>query len=225
MTILKDSILLSSMQHIETLRKFNEKHRVLLAASDLILQTIYEFSAISRALPMITDDLSDSSSSSDNGGPANSSQISRITSEQLAIALSLANQARYSLQSSAQQNNLWEPPRNDAASSSSSGGTGPSTSASSAIAGRITSSMFSDALSAALNSAAPALPASTASNVPEAIVTPPTDMESNSARYATELQTMRDMGLIDDQVNLQALILCNGDVDAAINLLFSGAIA
>lgn len=41
----------------------------------------------------------------------------------------------------------------------------------------------------------------------------------NSQRYATELQIMRDMGLTEENSNLQALILCNGNVEAAVTLV------
>lgn len=41
------------------------------------------------------------------------------------------------------------------------------------------------------------------------------------AQYAQELIQMREMGLIDETVNLQALQICNGDLEAAINLVFS----
>lgn len=41
----------------------------------------------------------------------------------------------------------------------------------------------------------------------------------NSQQYAAELQTMREMGLTEDNSNLQALILCNGNVEAAVTLV------
>lgn len=41
----------------------------------------------------------------------------------------------------------------------------------------------------------------------------------NSQQYATELQTMQEMGLTEENSNLQALILCNGNVEAAVNLV------
>lgn len=41
----------------------------------------------------------------------------------------------------------------------------------------------------------------------------------NSQRYAAELQTMREMGLTEESSNLQALILCNGNVEAAVTLV------
>lgn len=170
---------------------------------------------------MATDDLSDSSSSSssDTGGPSTSADSNRrITTEQLAAALALASSSSMNSLANIAQRNLSEPQPGGTSGATTSS----AASTSSPLPTRITSSMFSDALSQALNSAQ----AAPSVDVPEnTIVTPPVDLLQNEARYASELQTMRDMGLLDDQVNLQALMLCNGDVDAAINLLFSGAIA
>lgn len=42
-------------------------------------------------------------------------------------------------------------------------------------------------------------------------------------QYSQELVQMREMGLIDEEVNLQALQICNGDLEAAINLVFSSS--
>lgn len=41
----------------------------------------------------------------------------------------------------------------------------------------------------------------------------------NSQQYAAELLTMREMGLTEENSNLQALILCNGNVEAAVTLV------
>ncbi|KAG4065110.1 hypothetical protein HA402_007507 [Bradysia odoriphaga] len=45
----------------------------------------------------------------------------------------------------------------------------------------------------------------------------PTD--NSSQRYAAELQIMRDMGLTEENSNLQALVMCNGNVEAAVTLV------
>ncbi|XP_059060845.1 ubiquitin-like protein 7 [Achroia grisella] len=42
--------------------------------------------------------------------------------------------------------------------------------------------------------------------------------------YATQLHRMHEMGLLNDALNLRALLICSGDVNSAINLVFSGAI-
>lgn len=72
-------------------------------------------------------------------------------------------------------------------------------------------------------------------NVPEAAVQAPAPEAAPAAvaanpsnadlrnQYAQELVQMREMGLIDEDVNLQALQICNGDLGAAINLVFSSS--
>lgn len=42
--------------------------------------------------------------------------------------------------------------------------------------------------------------------------------------FRTQLDHMHEMGLLDDALNVRALLICSGDVNAAINLVFSGAI-
>lgn len=44
---------------------------------------------------------------------------------------------------------------------------------------------------------------------------------NNNQRYVAELATMREMGFTDDNYNLQALIACNGDVEAAVSLVMN----
>ncbi|XP_052866289.1 ubiquitin-like protein 7 [Anopheles cruzii] len=101
LSMLKDPILLSSMQQPETIRRVAEKHRVLIDASRAIVQLLnskillkvnnYHLSA-----PMdnaLDDPLSDSSSSDENtASPTTSSAVTlrRITPEQLASALAFA---------------------------------------------------------------------------------------------------------------------------------------
>lgn len=44
-------------------------------------------------------------------------------------------------------------------------------------------------------------------------------------QLAQQMQQMRELGLTDDAVNLQALQIAQGNVHAAIELVFSGAIS
>ncbi|XP_049872177.1 ubiquitin-like protein 7 [Pectinophora gossypiella] len=86
----------------------------------------------------------------------------------------------------------------------------------------ITPEMFSDAISEAMGQAG-ARPAGT----PMAQSTAASSSESPAARdedFSTQLQHMHEMGLLDDALNVRALLICSGDVNAAINLVFSGAI-
>uniref|UniRef100_A0A182QSH1 UBA domain-containing protein n=1 Tax=Anopheles farauti TaxID=69004 RepID=A0A182QSH1_9DIPT len=47
-------------------------------------------------------------------------------------------------------------------------------------------------------------------------------LAASIGQYRRELDTMREMGLTDMETNLQALIVCNGNVESAVNLVFSG---
>lgn len=49
----------------------------------------------------------------------------------------------------------------------------------------------------------------------------PTDPRELEERFAEQLRQLNDMGFNDLQLNLQALLLSNGDVQAAIEILFS----
>ncbi|XP_008483299.1 ubiquitin-like protein 7 [Diaphorina citri] len=44
-------------------------------------------------------------------------------------------------------------------------------------------------------------------------------------QYASQIQQMRELGLTDELVVVQALQLTNGDVTAAVNLVFSGTLS
>lgn len=99
--------------------------------------------------------------------------------------------------------------------------------------GLISNSMFTNALSQALISSgntATSSNASTPSSTTSSTTNPATAAATNlpgssdnlSERYANELQMMREMGLFEDLINIQALAISNGDVEAAINLVLSG---
>ncbi|XP_058130196.1 pneumococcal serine-rich repeat protein [Anopheles ziemanni] len=49
-----------------------------------------------------------------------------------------------------------------------------------------------------------------------------TAMAASIGQYRSELELMREMGLTDTETNLQALIVCNGNVESAVNLVLSG---
>ncbi|KAG6448957.1 hypothetical protein O3G_MSEX005762 [Manduca sexta] len=88
----------------------------------------------------------------------------------------------------------------------------------------ITPEMFSEAISEAINRAG-----TTRSNsgTPMEQSTAASSSQSPVARdedFSTQLTHMHEMGLLDDALNVRALLICSGDVNAAINLVFSGAI-
>lgn len=249
LSILKDPILLSSMQQPETIRRVAEKHYILIKASRSIVQLLNS-KMISKSTTFsptiesaLEDALSDSSSSEDNTSPTTSTGVRsarRITADQLASALAFAGSSYNSLNSISQRdadNRQTTDPTNQ-----------PSTSSSAPASNRITSSMFMNALSEVIqsqrqrstepNSNEPepmdTTPASTVTpaSAPPAAVAPGdmgsqtlsqhSTLEASLSQYRAELDQMREMGLTDTETNLQALIVCNGNVETAVNLVFSG---
>lgn len=49
-------------------------------------------------------------------------------------------------------------------------------------------------------------------------------IQAMAAEHSAELQTMRDMGLTDDMRNVHALLLCNGDVERAVNFVLGSTL-
>ncbi|XP_066254257.1 ubiquitin-like protein 7 [Euwallacea similis] len=82
--------------------------------------------------------------------------------------------------------------------------------------GAITAAQLADALAAA--SAAPVSRITT--EMLQQALTP----ASNNSRYTSQLRQMRELGLNDEGRNLRALTAAAGDVQAAIDLVFSGAL-
>lgn len=243
LSILKDPILLSSMQQPDTIRRVAEKHYILIEASRSIVQLlnskmISKSTTFSPTIESALDDaLSDSSSSDDNTSPTTSTGVRsarRITADQLASALAIAGSSSY--------NSLSNISQRDADNRESTDQTNqPSTSSSAPASNRITSSMFMNALSEVIQSQRRS---STNPNETEPMDTSPSSggpvppvadndvgaqtqsqhstLEASLSKYRAELEQMREMGLTDTETNLQALIVCNGNVEAAVNLVFSG---
>lgn len=235
--ILRDAVLISPMAVMESARKIAEVYPILVHSAEFVTTTIREHLISNKTnLSTITTHSEDSSdamssdsdspSSSPNQQPNRSGNIRQISRDQLAAALMMAGSAsRNSLSNIAQRN--------------TSSGQQPSTSGSStSTAGSlvISRSLLSGALSHALlqvnASSSSASGSSAAQNetpmdfsttVPTAAEATPEESGENLAqRYASELQTMREMGLFDELANVQALAVSNGDVEAAINLVLSG---
>uniref|UniRef100_A0A8D8VGC0 Ubiquitin-like protein 7 n=2 Tax=Cacopsylla melanoneura TaxID=428564 RepID=A0A8D8VGC0_9HEMI len=79
------------------------------------------------------------------------------------------------------------------------------------------------------NLSTPGTATASSSSAPSTSVTSPTANVSPGVnlieQYASQIQQMRDMGLSDELVMVQALQLTNGDVSAAVNLVFSGTLS
>lgn len=246
MSILKDPILLSNLQNPETIRKLAQNHRVLIESSESIVKALKSAKNLTEPTPAPVqpniDDLSDSSSSS-SGSENNSSQArttARITQEFLRQSLAAA-QGRNSLSSISQ--------RNLSQAGTGSNPISPSTSSGSVPAGHrfISSSMFMNAMNDVLRAnrrtsaenTTATLPESTAaeteSSPPPAEEQPAEDevsMEEDRAAqdardvemitsFQPQLRAMEDLGLQNKVQNIQALVVCNGNLEAAVNLVLA----
>uniref|UniRef100_A0A2M4AKW7 Putative ubiquitin-like protein 7 n=1 Tax=Anopheles triannulatus TaxID=58253 RepID=A0A2M4AKW7_9DIPT len=173
LSMLKDPILLSSMQQPETIRRVAEKHRVLIDASRAIVKLlnskmISKVNNYHLSAPMdnaLDDPLSDSSSSDENTASPTTSNVPamrRITADELASALAFAGSGT---RSGSGYNSLSNISQRDADNresqqdstgmeatdsnqpSTSSSSAGPAAAGESTSTERMTSSMLMDAIS------------------------------------------------------------------------------
>lgn len=234
--ILKDSILISQMTSIETAINIGEEYPILIRSAEFVTKVMKEYLSLNKpdlstsVLPS-EDSLSDSSSS-ENDSPASNNQartsnnIRQVSRDQLSAALLLAGSSSLnSLSNIAQRNTNSSAGGNMITPSTSSSNI--ATSVPSTSSGGISNSLFSNALSnALLFSQQPSTQSS--SQQPQAEQSQrqsqlgATGEDNLAERYANELRTMREMGLSEEMVNIQALVVSNGDVESAINLVLSG---
>lgn len=241
MSILKDPILLSNLQNPDTVRKLAQHHRVLIEASETIVKALKSAKTLTDATPAplqpIVDDLSDSSSSS--SGSENSPEASgsnagrRITQEFLRQSIAAA-QGRNSLASISQRN----------LNQGNSNPISPSTSSGSVPSGHrfISNSMFMNAMNEVLmanrrSTTTAEAPQEDSVVLPEPAVEEEPEIsaermeEDRNAQEEREiemirtfqplLQQMEDMGLRNKAQNVQALMVCNGNLEAAVNLVLA----
>lgn len=230
--ILRDAILIGPMSVLESAKQIANLYPILIHSAEFVTKTIKEYLAsnkpnlATRALPN-EDSLSDSSSSDDSpmASPNQQPDIRAISRDQLAAALMMAGtSSRNSLSNISQR---VVPAGAPAAGGRSAPSVIPSTSASASAANQISNSLFTNALSQALLAqlagAGVANTAATDESTTAESAQPTQSVNENLAeRYANELQTMREIGLFDEMVNIQALVVSNGDVEGAINLVLSG---
>lgn len=128
----------------------------------------------------------------------------------MAALLQAGTASRNSLSNISQRNNETSPSSPSAAGAATQSNTS-SASTSATAASTISSRFLDSALSQAL---------SQVQTQPQAAAPAP---DVNMAeRYANELVLMQEMGLQDEQINVQALLVSNGNVEAAINLVLGG---
>lgn len=214
--ILQNPDLMAHFTDVDTVRRFAEAHPVLVEAAQNIAAAVHEEAhnnatagsnnslsnsqptAYSYSLDNLSDDeemAGDSSQSSDSTQPPNlstNSSNTTITAAQLAAAVSRARARSFPLSNSPS-----------------------STSAGSANSGVITTEMFMQAM----QQASAATPGLISDDTLPPILPPVLPQFTDLQR---QLAQMHEMGLQDDTLNIQALQFTNGDVQAAIELVFSG---
>lgn len=224
--MLQDPDLMAHFTDPATVKRIAELHPLLVEAAQHISTAVHEeahnaatnsdpsnsnasTTAYSYSLDNLSDDeemAGDSSQSSDSTQPSLLNRYlsnSAVTTAQLAAALSRTGARGF--------------PYTGTLSSSSSS----SSSRANRNSGVITTEMFSQAMQQAFaftpiqssnNASTPSTPTSTAA----------TTTATQSVNIQRQLAQMHEIGLLDDSVNLQALQITNGDVQAAIELVFSG---
>lgn len=242
LSILKDPILLSNFQNPETVRKMAQHHRVLIEASETIVKALKSAKNLNEPSPapaqQSIDDFSDSSSSSsgsENSPQAsNSNMVQRITQEYFRRSLAAA-QGRNSLANISQ--------RNLSQAGSGSNPISPSTSSGSVPTGHrfISSSMFMNAMNEVLMANRRNAPTGTSEveatsaptpQEPETVAVEEESMEEDRSAqdaqdiemitgFQEQLRQMEDMGLRNKAANIQALMICQGNLEAAVNLVLA----
>lgn len=202
LAILRDPILLSSMKSPENFQVISKQYPIFIEAASSIADILHKLDSTKARAPEFEDSESSSSSSSSEDLTANNNNNNNenyntrpITQQQLAEALAyVAGAAFRSSQQSTQSTESREPMELTTEQAESQ----------------------DTAVSGSGNNA------TTTEQHPQSVEQEGSQEESRS-RYTQELIQMREMGLIDEAVNLQALLICNGDLEAAINLVFSSS--
>lgn len=224
--ILQDPELMTLLANPTFLRKMADSHPALVEAAVQIAVSFHEEGAasgraasppheVSYSLEALSDD-DDMEGPADQGTPGGSGMFSpnRITPAQLAAALAAA-----------------------AANPAGSGSSSPPPATGSPLVppsprlhappstprNPITHEMLNSAVQTALGLAVPGNPATASS--PSALSSSPggglpADLVDPAVTYQSQLQQLRDMGLSNDAASVRALVATNGDVQAALELLF-----
>ncbi|XP_073979135.1 ubiquitin-like protein 7 isoform X2 [Rhodnius prolixus] len=206
-SMIQDPELLVRMGDIETVRRIVELHPALAEAANHIAAAAHEEAvssnncgpSTSAGFSQLMDVLSDEDDMESSQGVSRQQSFSAITPAQLAAALASASQGSSPATAALGGN----------AVNSIGGGSGETSSA-------ITPEMVNEAMQRAMATVAPNSRLGTNSEG--------TSQEGNND-LTEQMRQMRELGLTDDVINLQALQLAGGNVHAAIDLVFSGAIS
>lgn len=210
--IIRDPELVIQMSDPDTVRRIAQLHPSLIEAAHHIAAYVHEeasnlshnqvgtSSGYSYSLDALSDDEDMESPSDSPHEPSpltRNSSYNAITAAQLAAAIANATNATFGLPNSSGNNNTGTP---------------------TAAGNIITSEMFNSAMQQAFASShSPSpTPMPASRNTPESF-------EAMTRRWQSQLQQMQEMGLINETVNLRALQTTSGDVQAAIELVLSGA--
>lgn len=232
LAILMDPILLSSMKSAENLQEIAKRYPVFIHVAPAIENILWKSCLLPEKVRLTTeyeDSESSSSSSSEdltfnnpgglnnnNNNNNNGTSSRQITQAQLAEALAFVGAAFRSSQTAtaAAGETSREPMDQAAAADPSESEVGNTTTTGRSTDRRSENAINESMLNSALNNIQSTEGASGSSTTTTADL---------MTRYSQELLHMREMGLTDDQVNLQALQICNGDLESAINLVFSSS--
>ncbi|XP_023726645.1 ubiquitin-like protein 7 isoform X2 [Cryptotermes secundus] len=230
-SIIQDPDLLVHMENADTVRRIAELHPALAEAANHIAAAVHEEAATgnvsnqgsssgySYSLDALSDEEEMDSSQSSDSQPQGSDGLSQqqscstITAAQLAAALASAS-------------GLF-PVSTRASGSGTSLAAGPSSGGS-----LITTEMFSQAMQQAIANVGPNTGGSHTSGDAAVTATVPSvggaetgpGIQAQTDMLSRQLQQMHELGLTDDTLNVQALQATGGDVYAAIDIVFSGAL-
>ncbi|CAG9806841.1 unnamed protein product [Chironomus riparius] len=249
MSFLKDPILLSTLQNPDTVRNMAENHRMLVEAAETICKALRSVKATAAEPQMPIrrsfEDLSDSSSSSGSenlprASTSNAANI-RITTDFLRQSLEQARQNQNSLENISQRN-LSQSSSISPSSSSSSVPNRRNIISNSMVMSAIDEVLRARRSETDILAREPSVSSTASSNVEsqptevaqEQIEEPEIERmedEDNSERdardiemitsFQTQLRQMEDMGLSNKAANIQALMVCNGNLEAAVNLVLA----
>jgi len=199
-SMVQDPELLVRMGDIDTVRRIVELHPALAEAANHIAAAVHEeaITASSSTQPTTSSGYSYSLDALSDDEEMDSSQSS--DSQPVGRHAITAAQLASALASA-------NSPSPSAAPSSDAGG--------------ITSEMFNQAMQRAIASVV----GQAAAPSGEAESGAPAGVAPEQGQLAQQMQQMRELGLTDDAVNLQALQLAQGNLHAAVDLVFSGAIS
>ncbi|KAK4881421.1 hypothetical protein RN001_004740 [Aquatica leii] len=213
--MIRDPELIIQMADPDTVRKVAELHPTLIEAAHRIASYVHEeataghhtqagtSSGYSYSLEALSED---EDMESPNESPQDPTPLTRnssynaITTAQLAAAIANATNATFAL------------PSSPANTTTPTGGT----------SNIITSEMFNSAMQQAFATSQSQNSSSNANSSPLASTVAET-FEAMTRRLQPQLQQMREIGLVNEAINIRALQTTSGDVQAAIELVLSGA--